>query len=109
MREEEGSLIQARQAVMKSNLQALLNYRPKQYSGKVTMFWSSETPSRSYEDLRLAWSNVARDGFEVHVVPGNHMSMVEPPHVTVLAEKLSICLNRASEAQSQTRKETVSA
>jgi len=47
----------------------------------------------------MAWSDFAEDGLEIHVIPGNHMSMVEDPHVQVLAAKLRASLDRAAAKQ----------
>jgi hypothetical protein len=57
-----------------------------------------EASHRAYEDRRLAWSSLAPEGFEVRIVPGNHLTMVEDPHVRVLAQELQSCLDRAVNA-----------
>jgi thioesterase domain-containing protein len=36
---------------------------------------------------------------EVHVVPGNHANLMYEPHVEVLAEELTACLNQAQSAE----------
>jgi thioesterase domain-containing protein len=36
---------------------------------------------------------------EVHVVPGNHANLIYEPHVEVLAQKLTACLNQAQSAE----------
>ena len=69
-------------------------YVPRAYAGRIHLFWCSEFSARAYQDKRLAWSDIAADGLETHVIPGNHMSMVEDPHVTVLAAKLRACLDK---------------
>jgi thioesterase domain-containing protein len=38
---------------------------------------------------------------EVHVVPGNHANLMYEPHVEVLAEKLTACLNQAQSAEAE--------
>jgi thioesterase domain-containing protein len=45
-------------------------------------------------DPTLGWSKWAAEGVDVHVVPGNHASMVYKPHVEILAQKLNSCLNQ---------------
>jgi hypothetical protein len=42
----------------------------------------------------LGWNKWAAEGVDVHVVPGNHASMVYKPHVEVLAQKLTFCLSQ---------------
>lgn len=80
------------QKVKEANAVAEASYLPQYYPGRVIQLWCTEMPTRSYRDRRLAWSEVAGDGLEVHVIPGNHMTMLEEPHIAVLSEKLRNCL-----------------
>jgi thioesterase domain-containing protein/acyl carrier protein len=91
-----GSFERAVERIRAANLKALSEYRPQPYDGKITLLWSSEASARCYEDRRLSWSAVAR-GLEVHVVPGNHLTMIEPPNLEVLASKMNSCLQSARE------------
>jgi len=81
-------------------LRAEMDYIPQIYPGRITLFWASEHPVLAHNDTRLGWGEVAADGLEVHVVPGNHGTMREEPHVGILAEKLTACLQRAHAAAS---------
>ncbi|MBA3354610.1 MAG: amino acid adenylation domain-containing protein [Pyrinomonadaceae bacterium] len=76
------------------------DYVPQNYPGRITLFWASEAPVLAHNDTRLGWGEVAGDGLEVHVVPGDHGTMREEPHVGILAEKLTACLQRAHAAAS---------
>jgi len=76
-------------------VQAERDYVPQIYPGRITLFWANETSVPAYADTRLGWGEVAADGLEVHVVPGDHGTMREEPHVGILAEKLTACLHRA--------------
>jgi len=80
------------QKVRAANALAEASYVPRYYPGHVVQLWCTEIPTRSYKDRRLAWSEVAGGGLEVHVIPGNHMTMLEDPHLGVLSEKLRVCL-----------------
>jgi amino acid adenylation domain-containing protein len=70
--------------VFKANLRAARAWEPSPYPGKVTVFRAA------------AGDRVGRDGgwealakaLEVVTVPGDHHSMVEPPHVEALARAL---------------------
>ena len=88
---------QARRFVqlLRSDLRATQNYGLRLYPGRITFFKASETPVGPSADPTMGWSEWARDGVEVHVVPGNHANMMYEPHVEVLAEKLTACLNQA--------------
>jgi aspartate racemase len=93
----ESSLTRAISRLMEIHFRAAINYSPEPYPGKVTLFCCSDRATRSYED-RLAWCKVDGAGLEVHVVPGNDLSMMEDPHVQVMAGKLRDCLERALQA-----------
>jgi thioesterase domain-containing protein len=49
----------------------------------------------------MGWSGWARDGVEVHAVPGNHANLMYEPHVEVLARKLTACLDQAQAAEAE--------
>lgn len=92
---------QARRFVklLRSDLRATQNYGLHLYPGRITFFKASETLAGSSLDLTLGWSEWASGGVEVHVVPGNHANLIYEPHVEVLAEKLTACLNQAQSAE----------
>jgi thioesterase domain-containing protein len=75
-----------------AHVRALLNYHPKPYDGRNTLF-----RTRGYQyicsfDPLYGWGELARGGIDVHVVPGAHESILEEPHVAVLAKQLAECL-----------------
>ena len=41
------------------------------------------------------WGGLAAGGLDVRVVPGNHLAMLQKPHVRILAEELRDCLHKA--------------
>jgi thioesterase domain-containing protein len=92
---------QARRFVelLRSDLRATQNYGLDHYPGRVTLFKASETLTSTSPDPTFGWSEWANGGVEVHVVPGNHANLIYEPHVAVLAEKLTGCLNRVQSAE----------
>jgi amino acid adenylation domain-containing protein len=78
-----------------ANLEAEKNYRPsvRDYPGRITYFWAKDAGS-GYDDNRLAWKRLARGGFDLYQVPGDHATMREEPHVATLVEKLRPILDR---------------
>ncbi|MDB6019360.1 MAG: hypothetical protein JWR19_3849 [Pedosphaera sp.] len=82
-----------------THIRALLNYSPQSYDGKVTLFRSHGHPLFCSYDPQYGWGDLVRE-VEVQVVPGAHESILEEPHVKVLAERLSQCLRAAHEARS---------
>jgi amino acid adenylation domain-containing protein/non-ribosomal peptide synthase protein (TIGR01720 family) len=73
--------------VRKSNLQAARDYRPRPYSGKITLFRAAERGEESATDPLLGWGRLTPD-VDVHVVSGRHETIVLQPNVEVLAERL---------------------
>jgi amino acid adenylation domain-containing protein len=94
--QQQDSLARATRRVTSAHMSALLSYQPKPYVGKVVQVMCSDSSQRCYEDRRLAWSTLASEGLDLHLVPGNHLTMVEEPHVRVLAEKLQWLLDQQS-------------
>jgi len=82
----------------KADFRATRNYMLRPYPGRITLFKASQELGGISLDPTLGWSKWATRGVEVHVVPGNHASMVYKPHVDVLAEKMKTCLNQAHSA-----------
>lgn len=80
------------------NFMAVMNYVPKIYSGKATLFWANEDLRGTY-DVEAGWNFLARGGVEIHNIPGNHLDIVKEPYVQVLAEKLKACIEQAQEAE----------
>ena len=80
--------------VFKANMNALKSYRPKAYFDRITLF-RAETSSRNLlADNTSGWGDLTNDPIEVHLIPGNHYTMVARPNVQILAEKLGLCLER---------------
>ncbi|MEG4234725.1 amino acid adenylation domain-containing protein [Microcoleus sp. Pol11C3] len=56
------------------------------YPERVTLFRPIE--NMAFLEADLGWSELAPGGLEIHDIPGNTFSMLQEPHVKVLAEKL---------------------
>lgn len=91
---DESSLSRALREVLNANRQAVNNYVPQVYPGRIILFLSSEAPERVFYDRRLGWHEMAGEGLEVHLVPGSHETLFGDPHVRVLAEILRVCLQK---------------
>jgi surfactin family lipopeptide synthetase A len=99
----ELDISQARRFVdlLRSDLRATQNYGLHLYPGRITFFKASETLAGASPDPTMGWSEWASGGVEVHIVPGNHANLMYEPHVEVLAEKLTACLNQAQSAEAE--------
>ena len=80
--------------LFKTNSKAMFDYIPKIYPGKILFFRAKERDAFLPHNPELAWIDLALEGTEVHIVPGNHISMNEQPHVQFLAKRLKICLEK---------------
>jgi amino acid adenylation domain-containing protein len=94
---------QARRFVLllRNDLRATQTYGLHRYPGRITFFKASETLEGTSADPTMGWSEWASGGVEVHLVPGNHANMMYAPHVEVLAQKLTACLNQAQSAAAE--------
>ncbi|PDT79683.1 hybrid non-ribosomal peptide synthetase/type I polyketide synthase [Sinorhizobium sp. BJ1] len=76
--------------VAEANKVALREYIPRLNDSRSVLFAAKGglRMSTNKPDGDLGWKQFARGRLEVHEVPGNHYTMVAPPHVRVLATKL---------------------
>jgi phthiocerol/phenolphthiocerol synthesis type-I polyketide synthase E len=79
--------------LFKVHAQAMRNYVPQTYGGKIIFFRATEQNEVNAKNPELPWIEVAPGGVEVLEVPGNHITMNYPPHVQVMAEKLRAYLD----------------
>jgi amino acid adenylation domain-containing protein len=87
--------------VFEANLRAMLNYVPREYPGRVTLFRASEQGVDAPEDSLSGWGAPAAAGIELRIVPGNHYSMLRGPHAQSLGESLAACLGEAFAASAE--------
>lgn len=81
--------------VFHANSQATLSYVPKTYPNRITLFRTNVQASRADHDSTMGWSELTVEGVEVHIVPGNHLTMLRKPNVQALAEQLKECFEKA--------------
>jgi amino acid adenylation domain-containing protein len=75
--------------VVSSHDRALSAYREQTYCGPVSVIRAREQPDGRAHDL--GWGDLVTGGVEVHVVPGDHYTMLQRPHVEALASRLRRC------------------
>lgn len=83
--------LDARQAVWLKYHDALEEYVPKPYSGRVVLFRSSHLEDRTPGDFFAGWQHVC-DSFDVVPIAGDHRTCVTT-HVDELAAKMRSCLD----------------
>ncbi|MEP7125270.1 MAG: thioesterase domain-containing protein, partial [Byssovorax sp.] len=99
----ESRLLALRQPAMRPmfdlfllHVRQTLAYRPEAYPHGVTVFQATSLGGKYDADPSMGWRVLAAGGVEVHKIPGEHLELLRPPHVRVLAAKLNDCISRAT-------------
>ncbi|WP_263746314.1 SDR family NAD(P)-dependent oxidoreductase [Plectonema radiosum] len=85
--------------VIDANVQALDKYIFQIYPGRMTLFRTSD--ENRYEaigeqyDPQFGWGDILTGGIDINHIPGSHLSVMEEPHVQVIAEQLKVYLEKA--------------
>jgi amino acid adenylation domain-containing protein len=87
--------------VRKILAQAELAYQPQPYFGTTTWLRATEKGLRGLDNPQDNWSTWAIGGVQVHEIDGDHGSIMNEPMVSILAEKLRSCLEKARRKSSQ--------
>jgi thioesterase domain-containing protein len=88
--------LRALRRVFESNLQAAGRYAPKPYGGAITLIRARKPVSPGVPEDR-GWGALATGGLKQHEVEGDHYTLLRPPAVERLAERLNACLEQALE------------
>jgi amino acid adenylation domain-containing protein len=83
--------------VLDCNVQAAKEYQPQIFAGKATLFWSEYQSWYIKKHPTLGWGDLLTDGLDMQQIPGNHTTLMQEPHVRVLAEKLKSSIQEAAE------------
>ncbi|HEU5323665.1 MAG TPA: thioesterase domain-containing protein, partial [Methylomirabilota bacterium] len=76
--------------VYSANVYANATYRPRPGGGRLTLFRPRTSPEPTN-----GWSSLAGEPVEVHEMAADHYSMLVPPAVAGLADRLRSCIERA--------------
>jgi amino acid adenylation domain-containing protein len=85
--------------VFHNHVQLASEYVVRPYPGKITLFRPEDAPVDVMTRHDRGWGQLAAE-VEIHSVPGQHHTMVKPPHVGRLAEILEKCLAKVPPAHS---------
>jgi len=90
----------------KTSAHTMRSYAGGLFEGRITLFRpenpieyiGKEAPENYYTDEEpdAGWGRLAAQGVEVLTLPGQHYTMMQEPHVKVLAEKLRACIDGAA-------------
>jgi amino acid adenylation domain-containing protein len=86
-----------RLSIFKSNAMALAKYQPGSYAGKLTLFLAKDQPRPSSP---VEWADRCGSGVEIHLMPGDHYSLLSKENAGLLSEKLSACIEIAEKLSS---------
>jgi thioesterase domain-containing protein len=76
------------QEVMMADIEAGHEYVPRAYPGRVTLFRVQKMDLlRAYDPL-IGWGRLAKGGVDLHIIAGDHESVLHPPYVNMLAEQV---------------------
>jgi thioesterase domain-containing protein len=71
-------------------------YRFQPFAGRITVLRSRARPLFGGSEPDLGWSRLALGGIDLRVIPGDHKSMLEEPHVQEVARVLDELLKARS-------------
>jgi thioesterase domain-containing protein len=71
-----------------SDINAVETYRPAASPVSLLLLCAADEGDGELENLETGWSRLSTKNLEVHTVPGDHLTMMRPPHVSTLAEIL---------------------
>jgi hypothetical protein len=75
-----------------AHVKALIQYHPKPYPGRVTLFRSPVHALFCSFDPGFGWGALASEGVTVRIIPGAHETIMKEPNVRHLAGELNACL-----------------
>jgi thioesterase domain-containing protein len=75
------------QRVVETHIAAARRYSPTPYAGRIMLF---RTPHRLLQapERDMGWGRLSTEPVDVRMIAGSHSTILEEPHVRVLAEKL---------------------
>jgi thioesterase domain-containing protein len=77
------------------NRKAVYNYEHKPYPGRITLLRAGEASTQTIVP-HLGWGPLAVGGVEIHWVPGDHNTVIEPPNVAAVGRVLRECVDKAT-------------
>ncbi len=91
--------LEARQRANDAVTNAVKNYVPRPYGGRVTLFRSRRQRTVSSHDPEMGWGQLARGGLKVVVSPGEHGDLLNEPFVRATGPGPRGCVLRLLDRQ----------
>jgi thioesterase domain-containing protein len=87
-----GRLVSGRSGTTNTNEMVLVaawdRYQSTSFNGRVVMFNAADRPLEFGRDRTLGWGKYVSGDIDIHVVLGDHLSIMHPPDVLSLAERI---------------------
>ena len=93
--------------VAQAQHRAFKEYKPRPYPARLTLFRARMQPLLSSHDPDNGWGLLAAGGLDIRIVPGNHLGMLQEPHVQVLAKQLRTCLEETQTEIAESRTQSL--
>ncbi len=77
-----------------ANMHMMMRYHSQPYDGRISLIRAADAIVKARLDPQHEWTGVCEQ-VDLHVVPGDHLTMIHEPHVQILAEQLRKCLDAA--------------
>ena len=87
----DASQLRRRLEVHSAHLEAMKNYRPRPFAGRIALFRPSGSGNATAP--QGDWAQIAAGGITRHTTPGDHHSMLQEPVVEVLGRELGRLLD----------------
>ncbi|HVR07420.1 MAG TPA: amino acid adenylation domain-containing protein, partial [Thermoanaerobaculia bacterium] len=82
-------------SLFSANRRALAAYRPLSYAGRLVLVRAAATAAEEAPGRFHRWRELAAGGAEIHVLAGDHYSLLQPAGVNALAGLLASRIDRA--------------
>ncbi len=82
------------------HVRLLMAYQPGTYGGQVTLFRTRGHALVTSFDEHYGWSELARGGISMRIMPGGHGNILDEPHVRAVARAFDTCVPPAKGAAS---------
>ncbi len=80
--------------VAEAHYEALTNYKPRIYPGRVTLYRTRSEALFGSHTTDKGWGKLTSDGVDVIFVPGNHRNLCEEPNAAAFAREFERALAR---------------
>jgi thioesterase domain-containing protein/NRPS condensation-like uncharacterized protein/acyl carrier protein len=92
LKDVDNNLVEKMKKMENNYTQAQKAYVTKPYAGSILLFRAVESPPGYWLDPQLGWGNIAKQGVEIHKIPGHHTSLLQS---YILARIVKTCIDRA--------------